>query len=188
MIEILTALLVVITGIYAWFTFKILKANERIVGKMNEQQEAMYRPYIAISPVVYPENPIAFLKIQNTGLTAANNLRLTLDKDFFQFGDEKEERNLKSHSAFKDQISSLVPAAEIYFYLAQSFVIFGKKGREDLTPPVFSVTAEYEYLGKKVSERTVVDLCPYLGAANPHDPLVRQLKDIKEVIEKKLNS
>jgi len=61
MIEILTALLVVITGIYAWFTFRILKANERIVEKMHEQQEAMYRPYIAISPVVYPENPIAFL-------------------------------------------------------------------------------------------------------------------------------
>ncbi len=187
MIEILTALLIVITGIYAWFTFKILKANERIVEKMHEQQEAMYRPYIAISPVVYPENPIVFLKIQNTGLTAANNLRLTLDKDFFQFGDKGEERNLKSHSAFKDQISSLVPGAEIYFYLAQSFVIFGKKG-QDLTPSVFSITAEYEYLGKKVSEKTIIDLCPYLGAANPHDPLVRQLKHIKEVIEKKKNS
>jgi len=188
MIEILTALLVVITGIYAWFTFRILKANERIVERMHEQQESMYRPYVSISPVVYPENPIAFLKIQNTGLTAANNLRLTLDKDFFQFGDKKEERNLKSHSAFKDQISSLVPGAEIYFYLAQSFVIFGKKGGEDLTPTVFSITAEYEYLGKKVSENTVIDLCPYLGAANPHDPLVRQLKDIKEVIEKKKTS
>lgn len=188
MIEILTALLVVITGIYAWFTFRILKANERIVEKMHDQQEAMYRPYISISPVVYPENPIAFLKIQNTGLTAANNVRLTLDKDFFQFGENKEERNLKSHSAFKDQISSLVPGAEIYFYLAQSFVIFGKKGGEDLTPHVFSITAEYEYLGKKVSEKTVIDLCPYLGAANPHDPLVRQLKDIKDAIEKKKNS
>ncbi len=188
MIEILTALLVVITGIYAWFTFRILKANERIVDRMHEQQEAMYRPYISISPVVYPENPIAFLKITNSGLTAANNLRLTLDKDFFQFGDKKEERNLKSHSAFRDKISSLVPGAELYFYLAQSFVIFGKKSGEDLTPPVFSITAEYEYSEKKVSEKTVIDLCPYLGAANPHDPLVRQLKDIKEVIEKKKNS
>jgi hypothetical protein len=188
MIEILTALLVVITGIYAWLTFRILKANERIVEKMHDQQEAMYRPYVSISPVVYPENPIAFLKIQNTGLTAANNLRLTLDKDFFQFGDKKEDRNLKTHSAFKDQINSLVPGAEIYFYLAQSFVIFGEKGGEGLTPPVFSITAEYEYLGKKVSEKNVIDLCPYLGAANPHDPLVRQLKNIKEAIEKKNNS
>ena len=188
MIEILTALLVVITGLYAWFTFNILKANERIVEKMHDQQEAMYRPYISISPVVYPENPIAFLKIKNTGLTAANNLRLSLDKDFFQFGEKKEERNLKSHSAFKDQITSFVHGAEIYFYLAQSFVIFGEKGGEDLTPPTFAVTAEYEYLGKKVTEKTVIDLCPYLGAANPHDPLVRQLKDIKEAIEKKGNS
>jgi hypothetical protein len=185
MIEILTMLLVIITGIYAWFTFKILKANEKIVERMHEQQEAMYRPYITISPVVYPDHPVAFLRIQNSGLSAANNLRLTLDKDFFQFGDKKEERNLKSHSAFKDKICSLAPGAEIYFYLAQSTAIFGEKGGEDLTPSVFSVTAEYEYLGKKVSENTVVDLCPYLGAANPHDPLVKQLKDIKEIIEKK---
>lgn len=188
MIEILTALLVIITGLYAWFTFKILKANERVVEKMHNQQEAIYRPYVSISPVVYPENPIAFLKIKNTGLTAANNLRLTLDKDFFQFGEKKEERNLKSHSAFKDPIDSFVPGAEIYFYLAQSFVIFGKKGCEELTPTTFTVTAEYEYLGKKVNEKTVIDLCPYLGAANPHDPLVHQLKSIREAIEKKGNS
>jgi hypothetical protein len=36
MIEILTALLIVITGLYAWFNFKILKANERIVEKMEK--------------------------------------------------------------------------------------------------------------------------------------------------------
>jgi len=188
MIEILTAILVIITGIYVFFTFRILKANETIVEKMHEQQEAVYRPYISISPVIYPENPVAFLKIKNTGLTAANNLRLNLDKDFFQFGEKREERNLKSHAAFKDQISSLVPGAEIYFYLAQTFVIFGKKEGEDLTPHIFSISAEYEYLGKKVFEKTTIDLCPYLGAANPHDPLVKQLKDIKDVIEEKKKS
>jgi hypothetical protein len=184
MIEILTALLVFITGLYAWFTFRILKANEKIVEKMRDQQEAMYRPYISISPVVYPENPIAFLKISNSGLTAANNLRLSLDKDFFQFGEKKDERNLKFRSAFKDSIDSFVPGAEMYFYLAQSFVLF-KKGGEDLTPTTFTVTAEYEYLDKKAVEKTVIDLSPYLGAANPHDPLVSQLKAIKEAIEKK---
>lgn len=185
MIEILTALLVIITGLYALFTFRILRANEKVVGKMRDQQEAMYRPYVSISPVVYPENPIAFLKIKNSGLTAANNLRLNLDKDFFQFGENKEERNLKSRSAFKDPIDSFVPGAEIYFYLAQSFVIFGKKEGQELTPTTFTVTAEYEYLDKKVAEKTVVDLSPYLGAANPHDPIVCQLKAIKEAIEKK---
>jgi hypothetical protein len=187
MIEMLTAFLVIITGFYAWFTFKILKANEKVVERMSDQQEAMYRPYVSISPVVYPENPIAFLKISNSGLTAANNLKLRLDKDFFQFGEKNDERNLKSHSAFKDSIDAFVPSAEMYFYLAQSFVLF-KKGNEDLTPTKFIVTAEYEYLDKKVAEKTIIDLSPYLGAANPYDPLVAQLKAIKEVIEKKRDS
>jgi hypothetical protein len=151
---------------------------------MRDQQEATYRPYISVSPVVYPENPIAFLKISNSGLTAANNLRLSLDRDFFQFGERDDQRNLKLHCAFKGSIDSFVPGAKIYFHLAQSFVLF-KKGNEDLTPTKFTVTAEYEALDKKVAEKTVIDLSPYPGAANPHDPLVTQLKAIKEVIAKK---
>lgn len=143
MIEILTAILVVITGIYAWFTFRILKANEKVVEQMRSQQEAMYRPYISVSPVVYPENPIVILKIKNSGLTAAHNLRLSLDKDFYKFGKKEEENNLRSLTAFKKPIDSFVPGAEIFFYLAQSFVIFGKKADPNLTPTSFTVTAEY---------------------------------------------
>ena len=81
MIEILTGLLVVITGTYALFTFKILKANENIVKQMRTQQEAMFRPYVSISPIVFPENIIFFLKIKNTGLTSAKNLKLSIDRD-----------------------------------------------------------------------------------------------------------
>src|SRR4030043_491473 len=101
MIDTLTAILVIITGLYAWFTFKILKANETLVEQMRNQQEATYRPYIFISPILFPENSIVFLKIKNSGLTAAQNLRLSLDKDFYQFGERREESNLRSFTAFK---------------------------------------------------------------------------------------
>jgi len=185
MTDILTAILVVITGTYAWLTFKILKANEKVVEQMREQQEAVYRPYISISPVVYPENPIAFLRIKNSGLTAANNLRLTLDKDFYQFGDKNEGKNLRSFAAFKQPIGSFVPSAEMFFYLAQGFVVFGRNADPKMTPTSFTITAEYEYQNKKVTEKTFIDLNPYLGAANPHDPLVCQLKALRETIEKK---
>ena len=39
--EILTGALVLITGFYAWATYKILKANERVVEVMHEQAEAV---------------------------------------------------------------------------------------------------------------------------------------------------
>ena len=49
MIEVLTTLLVVITGFYAWATCRILRANEQVVSVMQEQSEAINRPYIAVS-------------------------------------------------------------------------------------------------------------------------------------------
>jgi hypothetical protein len=184
MIETLTGVLVVITAFYAWITFKILKANESVLHETKLQREAFFRPYISISPVVYTENPIFFLKIQNTGQIAANNLKLSIDKDFFQFGEKNNDRNLKHYSAFSDKIDSFVPNAQMLFYLAQGFVIFGNNAKKDITPSIFTITATYEFSGKKISEQTIIDLRPYLNSAIPHDPVVSMLKGIKESIEK----
>ncbi|MBM4338231.1 MAG: hypothetical protein FJ110_01680 [Deltaproteobacteria bacterium] len=185
MIEILTAILVIFTGFYAWATFRILKANEKVVEQMRYQQEATQRPYISISPVLYPENPIVFLKIKNSGLTAAHNVRLSLDRDFYQFGEKREESNLKSFRAFTEPIDSFVPGGEMLFYLAQSFVIFGEKTDPSLTPSCFTITAEYEYHSKKVREKTIIDLRPYLASTFPYDPLVNQMIKLIETIKKK---
>jgi len=182
---ILTILLVLITGFYAWVTFKILKANKGVLREMMEQREAFYRPYISISPIVYSDNPMFFLKIKNTGQTAAHKLKLTLDRDFYQFGDKKDEKNLRNMSAFTEVIDSFVPGAEMLFYLAQGFVIFGEEANREITPSSFTVTAEYEYSGKKVKEITIIDLKPYSNSAIPFDPVVSQLKDIKKAITEK---
>jgi len=42
--ELLTATLVVVTGFYAWATFRILKANDKVVDVMRKQNEALIRP------------------------------------------------------------------------------------------------------------------------------------------------
>ena len=55
--EILTALLVVITGIYAFLTYKMALTSEKSVNIMTEQTEAMSRPYIVIQPYVRPNTP-----------------------------------------------------------------------------------------------------------------------------------
>ena len=185
MIELLTAMLVIITGFYALFTFKILKANEKVVEQMRNQQEAMLRPYVSITPVLFPETHFFFLKIKNSGKTAAENLRLSIDKDFFKAGNEKDESNLRSFHAFKEKIDSFVPGAEMIFRLAQDFVIFGDTIKSETTPAIFTITAEYEYQQKKVKENTVIDLRPYYPSVLPHDPVVNQLKELRETIKNK---
>lgn len=54
MTGVLTALLVVITGFYAWATFRILRANEAVVKVMKDQLEAQGRPYVHPSLFVVP--------------------------------------------------------------------------------------------------------------------------------------
>ncbi|MFZ5995460.1 MAG: hypothetical protein ACOYU4_10800 [Thermodesulfobacteriota bacterium] len=183
-IEILTGVLVLITAFYAWATFKILRTNERVVEVMHEQAEAMTRPYISVAPVLEPDNPIFYLRITNTGKTAAHNLRLMLDKSFYKFGEKSGEKDLASHAAFNQLIDAFPPGAEIVFSLAQSSKLFAEEGHKEVLPQSFTITTEYSFDGKTVNERNVIDLRPYFGANIPQDPYVRKLKDISKAIDK----
>ena len=182
-LEILTGILVLITGFYAWATYKMLRANEKVITVMKEQSEAMTRPYVNAFPVLEADNPIFYLRIKNTGKTSAQNLKLSIDKSFFKFGEEKKENNLSEHGAFKEVISSFHPGSEIDFSLAQGFVIFGENSNEEIMPTEFTVVAEYSYDGKTVKENNIIDLRPYLGANIPQDAYIRKLKDIAEAIK-----
>ena len=96
LLVLLNALLVLITSFYAWATFRILKANEGVLAAAKDQSEALTRPYV--SPVLYlvPGTNIFALRIENSGRTAARNLTLTLDRDFFRFGKKKSGQNPES--------------------------------------------------------------------------------------------
>lgn len=182
MINWLTALLVIITGFYAWVTYRILKTNERLVEVMHEQADVILRPYISISPILEPDNPIFYLRITNTGKTSAQNLKLSLDKSIYQFGEKKEDSNLAFYPAFKETIVSFPPGAQIVFSLAQSFSIFGKNVEEGVLPKTFTVFAEYSYGNKTIKENNFIDLHPYLNSNIPQDPYVRKLNELTEAI------
>ena len=77
MIELLTSLLVIITGVYAYFTYRILRANERVVGTIQEQINSSVRPYVYFDLVT--DGPLIIAKIKNTGLTAAHDVSVNID-------------------------------------------------------------------------------------------------------------
>ena len=78
-IILLTTVLVSITGYYARVTHKMLKFMQR-------QSEAITRPYLTINVFSEPHGVLYYLRIANTGRTGASNVRLTLDRDFYQLG------------------------------------------------------------------------------------------------------
>ena len=181
--EQLTAALVVITGIYAVLTYGIMRANRQTVAAMNAQTEALSRPYLSISPFTLPENAIVFLRISNTGRTAAENVRLELDRPYYRFGKADESENLRNLSVFSEPISSVGPGAEFIFSLAMAPVLYGSQNDVNRTPLTFRITASYRCFGKVVTEITEVDLRPFRGMHMSFDPVVHELSGIKEAIK-----
>jgi hypothetical protein len=179
----LTAALVAVTGFYAWVTFRIMGANERVVAAMQQQAEAEGRPYLTVNVFSIPKGVVFYLRIANTGRTAANDVRLTLDRDFYQYG-QKSHPSLRSATAFQQPIEQLPPGSELVFGLAQGFVVLGKDADPAITPPVFTITATYSYGSKTVTERTTIDLRPYGESMDPPSAVVDELERIRKEIEK----
>ncbi len=186
-IENLTFLLIVITAFYAWVTFKILKANEGVLQQMHLQQEMLYRPYISVAPISFPEKGIFYLKIENSGKTGAKNLTLQINKDFYQYAEKKEQNNLRNLHAFSSKTASLSSGEKIFFALGSGFHILGPDANQDLTPSVFTIAAVYEYGDKKVEEESTIDLRAYVKSVVPPDSTVSQLKGIKDAVTKNIS-
>ena len=183
--EFLTAILVLITGIYAYLTHRMAMASEASVDAMRLQSESMLRPYISVSPFIRPQALSLYLRIVNTGRTGAQNLRLALDRDFYQWGENREENNIRTLNAFSLPIDSFPPETELLFALGQAWVLFAENANPATTPLQFNVTAKYEFFGKTVEELTRIDLRPYLRSEGDHDPIVEELERIRKVLEKK---
>lgn len=182
-IELLTGTLVVITGFYAWVTFRIMMANERTVAVMRDQAETVSRPYITVNVFSVPNGVLFYLRIANTGRTGANNVRLSLDRDFYQYG-QKNRPSLRDATVFQQPIDQLPPGAELIFGLAQGFVVLGAEADPSVTPPVFSISATYSFGDKTVSEKTTIDLRPYKESMDPPSAVADELKKIREQLEK----
>jgi hypothetical protein len=187
----LTGTLVLVTAVYAYLTWAIAKANrqsvksnERAVDEMRRQTEATYRPYVVVTPRLIA-NSLFHLEIRNTGKTSAENLKLDIDRDFYVGDRVNEDANLAEMPAFKREIDTFPPEAELAFTLGTGLLAErdGSPYDEEKTPSIFSITATYSYLDKKVSETTTVDLTSYARTNVNLDPIERQLKETKEALE-----
>jgi len=175
----LTLALVVITGFYAWATLKILRANEAMVSAMRDQQNAAMRPYILVSTNVRMGTQLLYLSIKNVGKTAALNLKLSLDKSFYQFGEKREERNIANSAAFSRVIDSLPPDGQLLFLLGSGSTLYSTSNTEDISPLVFQVAASYSSGTELITETSIVDLRPYINTDVPHDPIVEELGKLR---------
>jgi len=176
----IATLSVVLTAVYSFFAFKILQVNQRVTTLMEEQLEVATRLYVSID-VITQGSPLLSLRVRNLGSSAARNLTLTLDRDFYRFNQKRDENNLKAAPAFTTPIPSFAPKAELVFDLG----VFWAIAREpEMTPIQFQITTAYEYAGKKTNETTYIDLNMFQSSAAHAEPFVEELKAIREALEK----
>lgn len=184
-IEILTGILAFITAIYAYLTYRMALASEAAVKAATSQTEALMRPYVIATPFVRPHTNIICLRIHNRGRSAAENVRLSLDKDFFRFGNtNRPDGNLREIAAFSEPMDSMPPGFELLFSLAQGPSLIGPDAKSDVVPTQFAITVSYEFAGKRVEEVTRIDLRPYIGSEGERSPIVDELEHIRHVLEK----
>ena len=181
--EWLTLANVLLTAMFAGLTFFILRANRAAVGAMREQMADQNRPFVSVSVQVRMGTPIVQLLIRNVGRSPAQNLRLRLDRNFFQYGEKGDGRNLAKQSAFSQAIDCLPPMSELLFDLGMGLKIFESGADPTICPQTFEVSADYEYGKNKYSEKTHVDLRPFLGTSVPHHPLVEELERVRKSID-----
>lgn len=177
----LTALIALVTAIYAWLTHRITIASEKSVAAIILQAENVLRPYIVINAYFRKNTKILNLKIKNNGRSGAENVKLEIDSDFFQNGDEK--RNLKNLPAFSEQIDLIAPDFELNFMLQSALELFAPPPDKPVNPKRFAVTATYSFGERTVVERHSIDLNNFYGASYGEDPLIEELKRIGGILK-----
>ncbi len=176
----LTLALVAITAWYAWITRQILKTNESMVQAVRDQQYAAMRPYVQVTTAVRPGTSFIYLQVENIGKTAAEALTLSIDKDFYQLGEQDEQANLRKLAAFSQPIRSFAPGAKLRFLLGSGPSIFG--GEIKRCPQEFEVVAAYSTGQTRVTEICAIDLRPYLRTETSADPVTEELKNLRETL------
>ena len=183
LIQILTALSVLIGGVYAWLTYQILKTNRATVKAMEEQGAALTRPYIAISAAAEKGSIVFVLTVENLGRTAAERVSLTMDQPFYQFG--HSDKNIANMNAFTGFIASFPPGFALNFHLGTSIQIYGGERLDAPIPQMFSITATYFSAdGREFVETTTVDLRALYGTAVLKDRGVEELKEIVTALKR----
>lgn len=183
--EYLTLFLVLITGLYAFFTYRILVANQNSVLAMQEQFEASNRAYVTARISMQIGEPFFYLNIENIGKTAAKNLKLSFNKDFYQYGENTETRNIKNFPVFKDLISEFTASTHLFYPLISSVDMLSNTSDEALVPRTFSITAEYTHSNNKcVKEVFHFDLSVYENCIALKDSLVEAINSVSTAIKK----
>lgn len=174
--EVLTAVLVIITGIYAYFNYLMARRNGEMVAEMKAQRESFLAPSITLALKIKHGSMMCLL-VNNRGQSPATNLRLSLDRDFHQFGNSASESNIRNFPMFQETIPSFAAGEELFIFLAQGHDL------NETTPVKFSVLAKYDFAGKAYEQAHSINLGAYMRTSQDRSELLDEAIKITKAVE-----
>ena len=167
---ILAAMLVVITGVYAYLT-------RRQVLESKELREMTIRPALVVTAEIHEIHiNIINLRVENIGGGSARKIRLRTSREFMIGND----RSLNEVGFFKREIPLLGPGRNIETFLANAFDHHNLLQQEPL-----EVTAEYEdATGRKIDASFLIDFAAFENLRRVGEaPLYTIAESIKKLQE-----
>lgn len=135
--------LLLVTGIYAWLTYKLVQASE-------QQAWEISRPRVVVALQSNQGGQFLLLHIENTGLTGAENLRLSVDRPVRQqFG---ANNDITAAPIFQDGLKLFQPRLPIRLGLGVAHAYLNEGVDRNQHPLSFTVTAEYSGAGRRLQE------------------------------------
>lgn len=151
------------------------------VQALHEQNDSLNRPYVVVRP--FTEDGSWYnLFIENKGRTSAQNLILSIDRDFYV--DNIDSYNLADMYVFQKPIDTLPPNGSITLLLGFGSQIFGDGPDRSRVPLVFQVTARYTYGERTVEETSTVDLQMFGGLRIAKKDPGKELSEIAKTLSK----
>ena len=185
--ELWTVVLALITAVYAYATFRILKANQAAVKAMHDQTEALLRPYVSAEVSARPGTTLMQLVVRNTGRSAAEGLRMSIDRPLHQQLDSRKQ-NLQDLPLFAGkELMALAAGAQLQHLIGIGHKLFNETGVHGM-PESFVVSAQYSFGGRTYDERHTIDVRPLIHTSVMHDPIATAIKDAAEQLVKALQS
>lgn len=183
----LTLALVLITGLYAYFTFLILKANRAVVAAMQDQMEATLRPYVIAEVNTRPGSTLVQLVVKNSGRSAAEALRMSIDRPLVQKLDGRAF-DLRTLTLFSGvEVHSLAAGAELVHLIGIGHKLFNEAGVHGM-PETFVVTAQYKFGDRTYDERHTIDVRPMIHTSVKHDPIATAIKEATDKVVTELHA
>ena len=176
-------ILVVVTGVYTFLTYRLVSANNRLIEFSEQQIELQQRPYIEVSVVVRDGAPLFQLKVTNTGASSARNLKIDISPDFYRFHEKLEKNLIQGFPLFSQVTPSFPPKMEILYDLGVAYKFFEEDVDETIAPPEMVVKMSYGSGLKSYEDEIRLDIRMFGGAFAGSVGSLNELKKVNSNLE-----